>query len=784
MKRIVLWIGAIAALLVLVAALVLWVLLQASREDVTGEQAVAGLTAPVTVERDADGVVTLRGDDYIDVAAALGFVHAQSRFFQMDTLRRAGAGEMAALFGEAALGFDRERRRWLMRERIGPVMASLTPEERSHLEAYARGVNAGLQALDARPPEYLLLRQTPEPWRAEDSLLVALSMFFYLTPETAAPDRMMDRLTASLPPSVVRFLTDPADAWDAPIVEESVATMPPIPGPDDFDVRAFEAPEMRPDRLFNGGLPARGSNAWAVSGELAGGGAGLVAGDMHLGLDLPNTWFRVRLVSEADTMPTLTGVSLPGTPGIVSGSNGHVAWAFTNSYGDWSTRVRLADFDGESFQGSDGRIPVESREARIRVAGGESVTMTYPWTPWGPVVTEDETAQALVWTGAMPAAVNLRFGPLYRARNVDEALTAAAGLGIPPQNILAADSAGDIGWSIAGRLPQRGDWMRPGRRLPVSSSFAGIRDWLAPADYPRVTNPENGRLWSGNGRMVGGEALEKIGGWGYPFGVRQRHIRDRLFELETFDEPAMLRLQLDDEARFLHQWVDVALAAAEHAPPSAGRRLFRREIAYWHGHAWTGSVGYRLLRAFREEVTARALGPLVQPALERFDGFSLRYLYKRERPVRQLLRQRPTHLLAPVFDDWDALLVDAMQAVIDDHDLENGALPTWGEANQLAMGHPFSGMLPWLSGQLDMPAVPLPGDRDMPRVQRPGFGASQRMVVRPGRESEGIFHMPGGQSGHFLSPWYDAGHRDWVEGRASAFLPGETTHTLTLVPAQ
>ena len=109
---------------------------------------------------------------------------------------------------------------------------------------------------------------------------------------------------------------------------------------------------------------------------------------------------------------------------------------------------------------------------------------------------------------------------------------------------------------------------------------------------------------------------------------------------------------------------------------------------------------------------------------------------------------------------------------------------TWGRRNTLRARHPLSRALPALAGLLDLPAEPLPGDSDMPRVQAPSHGASERLVVSPGREEKGLFHMPGGQSGHPLSPWYRKGHEAWAHGEATPFLPGPAVHTLTLAPAR
>ena len=150
-----------------------------------------------------------------------------------------------------------------------------------------------------------------------------------------------------------------------------------------------------------------------------------------------------------------------------------------------------------------------------------------------------------------------------------------------------------------------------------------------------------------------------------------------------------------------------------------------------------------------------------------------------------LLEQRPPHLLSRRYDSWSALLEDAAQEVRDDL-AGKGPLSerTWGERNTARICHPLANALPGLfKARLCMPGAPLPGDGSMPRVQGPAFGASQRMVVSPGHEADGIVHMPGGQSGHPLSPFWGAGHDDWVEGRATPFLPGPARHTLTLAPA-
>ncbi len=157
-----------------------------------------------------------------------------------------------------------------------------------------------------------------------------------------------------------------------------------------------------------------------------------------------------------------------------------------------------------------------------------------------------------------------------------------------------------------------------------------------------------------------------------------------------------------------------------------------------------------------------------------------------EAAVWAMIRQQPTQLLDPNYADWHALLLDAARQVAGDLGQQPGGLAarTWGERNRSDIKHPLARALPgWLGRFIDMPDEPMPGDNNMPRVAAPGFGASERLDVSPGHEAQGILEMPGGQSDNPLSPFFGAGHEDWVQGRPTPLLPGKSEHRLTLAPA-
>ena len=203
----------------------------------------------------------------------------------------------------------------------------------------------------------------------------------------------------------------------------------------------------------------------------------------------------------------------------------------------------------------------------------------------------------------------------------------------------------------------------------------------------------------------------------------------------------------------------------------------------WEGRASIEAVSYGLVREFRSAVYDRVFPPIFQSCVDTFPRFDPREL-QLEGPLWALLQEKPLHLLNPEFATWDDLLVAAADDVVKATDRDGVTFPlaNWGRRNQARIRHPFSTRSPWLSQWLDMPPDPLPGDSDMPRAQNPSHGPSERFVVSPGHENEGIFHMPCGQSAHPMSPYFRAGHDAWVRGTPTPFLPGKTEHTLRLTP--
>jgi penicillin G amidase len=782
--------------------------LRASLPLVTGSVRVRGLQSAVTVERDALGIPTIRGISREDVARATGFVHAQDRFFQMDLARRRAAGELAALVGDAALRIDRDVRVHRFREQARRALALVAPRDRTVLEAYTAGVNRGLASLGAKPFEYLILRQTPQPWAAEDSLLTVLSMFVTLQDPAGTYESMLATMRDVLPAEMFDLLAPRGTEWDTPMIGEPFATAD-VPGPEVYNLRRKRngRPEIdlgeRREVAAAAASPwasapgdaALGSNSWAVSRDLTADGRALVANDMHLDIRVPNTWYRavIEWRDEADSSQAriLQGLTLPGHPTLVTGSNTHIAWGFTNAQADTGDLVllELDPMDPNRYWTPWGWRDFERFTEKIEVSGSSAVNVDVRWTIWGPVLGTDHKGRlrAYAWAAHSAERLSASVLPLEEAYTLEAALDVANVLGTPAQNMVVADRSGRIGWTIYGSLPRR---IGLDGRLPESwaDGWRGWNGWLTPAEYPRIVDPPAGRLWTANARVVDGSFLRAVGDGNYDIGARAREIRDRLRQREQFSASDMLDIQLDARSTFLSRWRDLILRhlTPDHVAGDAARARFRDIVEKdWTGEASPDSAAYRLTRMFRDQVTERITSFVLAECYEADPSFDYTRIRRREGAIWKLVTERPAHLLNPRYGSWSDLLTASIDALIQEA-MENSkgdlARKKWSDYNVIAFRHPLSGSLPFVSRWLDMPVAKFPGDLFTPRVHWNTNGASERMVVSPGNEREGIMHMPTGQSGHPLSPFYNNSHDAWARGEPTPFLPGPTRYTLTLAP--
>ncbi|MCX8048572.1 MAG: penicillin acylase family protein [Methylohalobius sp.] len=738
-----------------------------------GKRYLPSLRAPVTVAFDRFAIPTIEAQSRQDAFRTLGFLHAQERFLQMELGRRKMAGKLAEIIGQVALDSDIRQRVLGFYQTAEHIVANLPLEQRHLCQAYAEGVNAYFKqtfSIEAR-----LLGIEQEPWRCRDTILIILSMFQELD-EIGDPELMLTVMSQTLPQEVIAFLTPDQDLLDRPLLGKPCSRRPAQPVPVAAIARLLgQNPAAQTVELSS----PWGSNQWAIASPQG----ALLANDMHLPLAVPNIWYRARLRYEG---LTLDGITLPGVPGLIAGSNGHIAWGFTNAMADVRDFVVLETNPAQPgrYRTPEGWEQFQSRIETIIVKGQAAKQVTVHLTRWGPVVVHDwlQRPLAVHWSALDPTAVDFTLLELDRVQTVFEALSVLNRAGMPVQNALVADAHGHIGWTLSGRVPKR-----EGFDGSVSQSWADGKSWLgyySPEELPRLIDPPGGVIATANHRTLGCD--QPLIGHNFALSFRIARIYQYLAANPSADPLLNLALQLDTDANFYRFYQNLALSVLEGDSSPLAERI-RSALHNWNGRADEESIGIALLDRWRADLSQKVLGPLFASCLRIDPHFRYQWL-KSEVPLRALLRLRhPATLPDRSFSGWSSFLrsslVETASALEQTYHQPIDKL-TWGQVNRTQIRHPLAAGLPWLARWLNLPEAPVAGCPECVRVARPNYGASMRLVAVAGHPSVGFLQMPGGQSGHPLSPHYADQYSYWVEGQALPLAPGHALSVLELLPGR
>ncbi|MGH8550692.1 MAG: penicillin acylase family protein [Methylococcales bacterium] len=590
-------------------------------------------------------------------------------------------------------------------------------------------------------------------------------------------------MQAALPKPVFEFLTPGLDFYTEKVLggTDSV-TSPPLP--EQELIALLEEGNGNGSLSYEPDSP-HGSNGWVVEPNRTRDGRAILANDMHLDLGVPNIWYRAEL-HYGDVH--LAGITLPGVPLVISGSNGHIAWGFTGSGIDVLDLVAVEtnQQDPSQYRTAQGWRPFDVREEVIRVKGAADKTLTIRGTVWGPVLSMPLFNEpfAVRWIALDAEATDLKLMNLDRVTTVQDALDLFNQAGGPVLNALVADAQGDIGWTLTGRIP-----VRFGLDGSVSESWAdGTRGWrgyMEPREVPRQLNPPEGFIVNANQKMVGVDYPIVPANYAAP-GYRAFRIQERLLEMRGIREKNMLALQLDTWAEAYRHYQGLAIKALNKDAETAEIAELKRYIEAWDGRAEPESLGLALLVEFRRALLEEVLFPFLSRCRELDPQFEYRWIYP-DVPLQRLLDARIPELLPDrQYGDSDSLvreiLVREARRLMNVYQVDRLDVLSWGLTDRERIAHPLSGAIPFLSYLLDMPKQPLPGCPYCVRAAR-GGGATERLVVSPGHEKDGLFHMPGGQSGHPLSPYYGDQHGAWVQGLATSFLAGKAIHKVVLMPS-
>lgn len=818
-----------AALLGLLAVAALLTFLwyrQASLPLHEGTLSVPGPEATIEIARDDAGVPHIRASTEADVLFGLGFAHAQDRLWQMDFNRRLAQGRLAELVGPAGLDIDRFVRALGVVQIAQRMADEQDGQTRTHMDAYAAGVNAALQARTGPlPPEFIVSRApAPAPWSARDSAALAVLMALDLS-QNWRDEIARLQLAARMGKAEIDDVR-PDSGGGPPFVDADYPQLYRLLGVFAPQSALFDDARRLAALPSPGGFGSGegvGSNNWVVAGARTQSGAPLLANDPHLAFTRPGIFYFASLQAASKGLRAF-GATVPGIPYVLLGRNEHVAWGMTNTEGDAEDFYleRLHPTDPTRYQTPDGWASFDVREETLRVRGQQDVVLTVRSTRHGPVLSDvlppfdaaSEPARgaaaqrtrlspqyvlALRWAAAEPGDASIRaFARLNRARSAADVLAALGDLHLIRQNVVfAAKSPGagqpaTIGLQVAGRFPLRKpeNELRGGVPAP---GWAAQYDWASFVDFedlPRVIDPPAGFIATANHRVATRPYPLHLGTTFAP-PYRIDRINELLAAQEQHTVASMQRIQLDQTSLAVRRLLPLLTPAQ---PESEAARVALARLQQWDGtlraqapepllfHAWLRELRRRIFEddlgeppAARGEAPAALLGVLEGRAVAR-DWCDDRSTQRRETCAEVLAES-----------------LEASVAALTEGSGRDVLGLRWGEQHPAVMEHrPLSGV-PVLRGWFER-RLPVGGDAQTINVATVGTAPGAPFAARHGPVMRFIADLSDG-GGAWISASAQQGHpwaggdvdlaADWQQGRYRpiAFDAGPR-RILTLQPAR
>ena len=766
--------------------------LERSVPDYSESFVVSGIAAPVEIVRNNDDVPHIFGATDADVFYALGFAHAQDRLWQMTMLRRTAQGRLSEVFGNRTVKLDELLRRYdLYTLSLQSVEAQDAPTKVA-LEAYARGVNAWINQINAEArgrgaPEFFFFSNEIAAWAPADSIaiikLMALQLSGHLEAEVLrarislllSSDRLQDILPDD-PSRPVSALPDYASLM--PGVMPSTA---PLRVASDIPLSPFPR------------LPFAGaSNAWAAAPGRSAAGGTLLANDPHLGFTAPTIWYLARL--ELQTGGVI-GATIPGVPTILVGRSAALGWGLTSAYVDDQDVVmeRLNPDNPEEYETATGMKPFETRRSIIQVKDQAPVTITLRWSEAGPVlpgshydlasVTPAGHVAALSWTALSGADTSITAAiRLMKAKSIPEALEAGRLYIAPAQNLMLADASG-IALQMIGALPRRDEGHPTQGRMPALGRLAQSR-WQGVFPYddnPRFMNPVSGILGNTNNKTV--ERLfpqhlsflwgdtQRIQRWLTLMKTREVHTRESFIEaqLDTVSPTARTILPLIGADLWF---------TGEAAPDGTPERLRQRALtllAEWNGemneHLPEPLIYMAWFRALNDRLIRDELGPMADEFTHP-DPIFVERVFRNTAGAGIWCDVIQSAAVETCTDVARLALDDALVELTETYG-PNPESWRWGDAHQATQDHPVLGEVPFVKWFVNIRQSTSGGDNTLqrgltrgtgPRPYENVHGAGYRGVYDFADPDSSVFIISTGQSGHPLSRHYDDLGELWRRG--------------------
>jgi len=758
-------------LLVVVASSGAYVWARGSLSQTTGELKLDGLQTPVAVYRDQWGVPHIEATNSHDLFMAQGFATAQDRLWQMDVSRRAAAGRLSEVFGEGRLGADRFLRTLLMRRAAEKSWEVYSPWAKDILAAYAQGVNAYINQATATgrlPVEFTLIGYKPEPWTPVDSIAIGKFMAYDLGGNYGA-EVYRYQLRQVLGDDLTRQVL-PVYPGDGVTIMQTVDSGESLPytaylPPDDshVDVAGLLATGLFPDEFL-------GSNNWVVSGKLTRSGKPLLANDPHLGMSTPAIWYQTHLVLNSPTDKlNVIGVIFPGAPGIIIGHTDQIAWGVTNTGPDvqdlYIERRNPQNPYQFEFMGrwEDATVYKDS----IKVKDKPDVPFEVVVTRHGPIVSEvvgskddrPKEALALKWTAHLPTAELEALLSFDKAANWTEFREALRKFSVPTQNFVFASRDGTIAYHAGGLVPIRakGDGLVP---VPGWTGEYEWRDFIPFQSMPEVVNPPAGFIATANNKVVDNAyPFFLAASWAPPY--RATRITEVLKSKTGFTVDDMRRLQVDDVNLQARQLLPLLLPTLEKAGLIGPNRGALALLKGWDQADDADAGAPLIFHIWWKHLTRQLFEPKMGADLyARMSG--------KELVTEALLKQAAQGIPG----DWiksagglHRLGSESFKTAVAEVSELQGSDPqkwNWGKFHRVGPAHAIGGAVKPLGWLLNPTMRPVGGSNVTVRAM--SFDGTTGVVTSGPvwRQVVDLADVPGnsfdivepGQSGHFLSRWY------------------------------
>ncbi len=779
----------IAAVVILTGGWVtyLWISAHSAIPNVDGEHIVEGLSGPVSIYRDAHGIPMISADSESDAYFGLGYAHAQDRLFAMELMRRQGQGRLAEIIGPLAVGADKYTRTLGLYRRAQEDLKGFHPDVIRVAESYAAGVNAWISSGHALPVEYKVLWFEPEPWQPADSMVWQKIMGLQLSGNW--DEELVDALLIQkLGPEKAQELWPVQRSEDETTLKQHAADYGEIPFAQLLDDLSAVL------------KPTLASNVWALDGERTASGSPILASDPHLGFQAPNLWY---LAGVSYPGHQIFGATVPGVPFHLIGQNEHVAWGITTTHSDTGDLfIEKVSADGMSYETPDGPAPFDTRVETINVRFGDPVSLSVRETRHGPIVSDVLSVERSVpeltdENRAVALAVNV-LQPndrtpegVYRMARATDVYAFKQSLRMfhaPQQNVVFADTNGEIGFMAPGRVPIRkaGDGTVP---VPGWSGEYDWMGWIPFEELPQTLNPASGALINANNKIVSDDYPHLIAArWRAPF--RANRIAELLNRTEYADLETMTETQLDQVSLMAREMGPLLLSFVPANTRAADPLL--RMLENWDGTMDRQRSEPLLLILWVEKLKAAIAKDELDEVFPYLSGVQAEFL----RTVLTENRHWCDDIKTPTSETCNRQVMTAWNDVrewIDATGVSDPAALTWGEYHSATFDHLLFGRLPLISGIGKM-RVPNGGDNytinvgshasSTARVPfRQGHGPAVRAVFDLGDRARSRFAMAGGQSGHLASPHYDDLLISWRDGEYfEAPTKEKAVNHLILVP--